>query len=93
MASLRDTVVPVNSPYEQALHVAAAHARDWLDQLPDRDVPPRVGADEIRDRALALLGEAPVAAERVVDELAALAEPPMAKAAPPPAARTSRRRW
>jgi glutamate/tyrosine decarboxylase-like PLP-dependent enzyme len=65
----------LDSPYERVLQAAALHAREWLEQLPDRDVAPRVGADEIRDRALALLAEAPVAAERVVDELAALVEP------------------
>jgi glutamate/tyrosine decarboxylase-like PLP-dependent enzyme len=62
-------------PYEDALRAAAAHSRQWLTQLPERQVGPRVSADEIREEAFALLGQPPVSAADVVEELAVLAEP------------------
>lgn len=62
-------------PYDDVLRVAAARSQEWLTQLPGRAVPPRVGADEVRERALALLEQPPVPAAEVVEELAALAEP------------------
>jgi glutamate/tyrosine decarboxylase-like PLP-dependent enzyme len=68
-------MVDVPGPYDDALRVAAARSQEWLNQLPDRSVPPRVTADEIRERALALLGEPPPTAAEVVEELAGLGEP------------------
>lgn len=62
-------------PYESVLRIAAARSLEWLNQLPNRPVPPRVNADEIRLRALAGLNEPPASAEDVIAELAQLAEP------------------
>jgi glutamate/tyrosine decarboxylase-like PLP-dependent enzyme len=62
-------------PYDEVLLSAARLSLDWLHQLPERAVPPRVGADEIRRQALALLAGPPVSPMAVVEELAALAEP------------------
>ncbi|HEX4831991.1 MAG TPA: pyridoxal-dependent decarboxylase [Trebonia sp.] len=64
-----------DEPYGAALARAAAHARAWLDGQPERPVPPRVTADEVRARALGLLGGTPATPAQAVDELAALAEP------------------
>ena len=68
-------MMDVPGPYDDALRVAAARSQEWLNQLPGRSVPPRVGADEIRERALALLDEPPLPATEVIEELAGLASP------------------
>jgi glutamate/tyrosine decarboxylase-like PLP-dependent enzyme len=61
--------------YDGAMSVAAVRARQWLWGLAERDVPPRMAADEIRARALKLLDGPAAAADQVVTELADLAEP------------------
>ena len=62
-------------PYGAALERAAQITRDWLAQLPDRPVGPRVTADSVRQQAFARLGDPPVSAEQVIDELADMVEP------------------
>jgi glutamate/tyrosine decarboxylase-like PLP-dependent enzyme len=61
--------------YTAALDVAAARAREWLGSLADRPVPPALGADELAGRVGGPLDEAGAPADRVVAELAELAEP------------------
>jgi len=60
--------------YDKALDRAAAHARDWLAEIPTRAVPPRVSADEIV-AALGELPDGPTDAADVVDLLAQHVEP------------------
>ena len=61
--------------YSAALDRAVTHARSWLESLPDRPVPPRVDADELREGLGGPLPEAPSEPAGVVDLLAELAEP------------------
>ncbi len=51
------------------------HAREWLESLPERAVPPRADADELLSRLGKPLPDEGTDAAAVVDELAALAEP------------------
>ena len=70
--------VPVSSKpdvYAAALDRASAHARSWLASLPDRPVPPRTGADELRDSLGGPLPDGPSEPADVVDLLAGLIEP------------------
>jgi glutamate/tyrosine decarboxylase-like PLP-dependent enzyme len=60
--------------YDKALDRAAAHARDWLAEIPTRAVPPRVSADEIV-AALGELPDGPTDPADVVDLLAQHVEP------------------
>jgi glutamate/tyrosine decarboxylase-like PLP-dependent enzyme len=61
--------------YAAALDRASARAREWLASMPDRAVPPRLTADELRTRMSRALPEGPIDAADVVDELAELVEP------------------
>jgi glutamate/tyrosine decarboxylase-like PLP-dependent enzyme len=55
------------------LHDVAGRAADWLDTLADRPVAAARKPDEIQ--VTAILGDAPVPVDQVIDELAAEAEP------------------
>jgi glutamate/tyrosine decarboxylase-like PLP-dependent enzyme len=61
--------------YTAALDRATAHTRAWLASMPDRRVPPRATADELRDRLGGPLPEGPSEPAEVVDRLAELVEP------------------
>jgi glutamate/tyrosine decarboxylase-like PLP-dependent enzyme len=61
--------------YDAALDRAAAHARSWLAKVPDRPVPPQVGADEVVAGLGGDLPDEPMDAAAVVDLLAAHVEP------------------
>ena len=61
--------------YAAALDRAWVHARSWLASLPDRRVPPRSGADELRQRLGGPLPDGPSEPAEVVDLLAGLVEP------------------
>src|SRR5829696_338370 len=61
--------------YRAALDRAVAHTHAWLASLPDRPVPPRAGAGELRERLGGPLPDGPTDPADVVDELAALVEP------------------
>ena len=63
------------SAYTAALDRATAHTRAWLASMPDRRVPPRATADELRDRLGGPLPEGPSEPAEVVDRLAELVEP------------------
>src|SRR3954467_9533499 len=60
--------------YGKALDRAAAHARDWLAEIPTRAVPPKVGADDVI-AALGDLPDSPTDPADVVDLLARAVEP------------------
>lgn len=62
-------------PYDDVLATAERHAKAWLSGLRERPIPPRLGADEIKERlgrTLPETGEPPV---EVIERLAAGAEP------------------
>ncbi|MDQ1640705.1 MAG: hypothetical protein QOJ90_56 [Actinomycetota bacterium] len=61
--------------YDAALDRAAAHARSWLAKVPDRAVPPQVGADEVVAGLGGDLPDEPMAPAAVLDLLAAHVEP------------------
>jgi glutamate/tyrosine decarboxylase-like PLP-dependent enzyme len=61
--------------FDAALDRAVVHAKAWLDSMPDRDVPPRLSADEIAPSFAGALPDGPTDPAEVVDLLAALAEP------------------
>ncbi|GHJ45334.1 aspartate aminotransferase family protein [Catellatospora sp. TT07R-123] len=61
--------------YQAALARAAAHAHDWLAAVPDRPIPPRADADELRERLGGPLPAAPTDPAEVVDLLAREIEP------------------
>ena len=61
--------------YDAALERATAHARAWLTSVPDRAVPPRADADELRQAVDGRLPDGPAEPADVVDQLAALVEP------------------
>jgi glutamate/tyrosine decarboxylase-like PLP-dependent enzyme len=61
--------------YALALDRAWGHARAWLSSMPDRPVPPRLTADELRERLGGRLPEGPSDPADVVDELAETVEP------------------
>ncbi|WP_412543413.1 pyridoxal-dependent decarboxylase [Longispora sp. K20-0274] len=61
--------------YTAALDRAVAHTRSWLASMPDRPVPPRATADELRATLGGPLPDGPSDPADVVDLLAALAEP------------------
>ena len=61
--------------YDAALGRAVAHARDWLDQVPDRPIPPRVDADAVAAALGGDLPEQPTDPAEVVDLLARHVEP------------------
>ncbi|HEY5049276.1 MAG TPA: pyridoxal-dependent decarboxylase [Acidothermaceae bacterium] len=61
--------------YDAALDRAVVHAKAWLDSLPDRDVPPRLSADEIAPSFAGPLPDGPTDPAEVIELLAALAEP------------------
>ena len=60
--------------YDKALDRAAAHARDWLADVPERSVPPRVTTDEVV-AALGDLPDGPSDPAEVIDLLARHVEP------------------
>ena len=60
--------------YDKALDRAAAHARDWLADVPERSVPPRVTTDEVV-AALGDLPDGPSDPADVIDLLARHVEP------------------
>lgn len=62
-------------PYDDVLATAERHAKAWLSAIRERPIPPRLGADEIKERlgrTLPETGEAPV---DVIERLAVGAEP------------------
>jgi glutamate/tyrosine decarboxylase-like PLP-dependent enzyme len=61
--------------YDDALKCAAGYASAWLASVPDRAVPPQLGADEILQRFSTPLPDGPTRPEDVVDQLAELVEP------------------
>ena len=61
--------------FDAALDRAVVHAKAWLDSVPDRDVPPRMSADQIAPSFAGALPDGPTDPAEVVDLLAALAEP------------------
>jgi glutamate/tyrosine decarboxylase-like PLP-dependent enzyme len=61
--------------YSAALDRAYAHARAWLDSMPDRRIPPRLSADELRSSLGGRLPDGPSEPADVVDRLAELVEP------------------
>ena len=61
--------------YDAALDRAAAHARRWLDSLPDRPVRPSATADELKAGFAKPLPDGQTDPAEVVDLLAELAEP------------------
>jgi glutamate/tyrosine decarboxylase-like PLP-dependent enzyme len=61
--------------YTAALARAASHVAAWLESVPDRIVPPRASADEMRAALGRPLPDGPTDPAEVVDELATLAEP------------------
>ncbi|MEP6463658.1 MAG: aminotransferase class V-fold PLP-dependent enzyme [Frankiaceae bacterium] len=61
--------------YSAALDRAAAHAREWLASIPDRLVPPRLSADDLRATLGGALPAGPTDPATVVDLLADLVEP------------------
>jgi glutamate/tyrosine decarboxylase-like PLP-dependent enzyme len=63
------------SDSRELLRRTAELAADFLDSLDDRPVFPQVSADELRARLRMPLQDAPLEPERVVDELAAAADP------------------
>ena len=61
--------------YDAALDRAVVHAKEWIDSLTDRAIPPRMSADEIAPSFAGPLPDGPTDPAQVVDLLAALAEP------------------
>ncbi|HZV25690.1 MAG TPA: hypothetical protein VFG00_05305, partial [Acidothermaceae bacterium] len=61
--------------FDPALDRAVAHAKSWLESMPNRPVPPRLSADEIAPSFAGPLPEGPTDPAEVIDLLAALAEP------------------
>ena len=61
--------------YESALDHAHAHARDWLDQIPDRQVPAPASSDDVREALGDVLPDAPTDPAEVVDALHRAAAP------------------
>ena len=65
------------SSYDQVLDVAERHARAWLSSIRERPIPPRLGADAIKDRlGRDLPGDGEPVTE-VIERLAEGAEPGM----------------
>ncbi len=60
--------------YAAALQAAAAHARAWLDSVPDRPVPPRRTADELNKAFGEQIPDGPADPAAVVDLLSEVAE-------------------
>ena len=54
---------------------AHALAREWLDSLGERPVPPRLTTDELAERLERVLQDGPTDTAKVVDELAAACDP------------------
>jgi glutamate/tyrosine decarboxylase-like PLP-dependent enzyme len=61
--------------FTAALDAANAHARRWLESVPDRAVPPHAGADELRAAFGEVIPTGPTDPAAVVDLLAAATEP------------------
>jgi glutamate/tyrosine decarboxylase-like PLP-dependent enzyme len=61
--------------YSEVLGLAARRAKEWLDAVRERPVPPRASADEIRDALGDRLPEDGTPAVEVVDRLATAIEP------------------
>ncbi|QIG44054.1 aspartate aminotransferase family protein [Nocardioides anomalus] len=59
----------------EALPVALAHARRWLDSLDDRPVPPQAQVEELVERLGATLPDGPRDPAEVVDAMATALEP------------------
>jgi glutamate/tyrosine decarboxylase-like PLP-dependent enzyme len=71
-----DPAEPIDrTPYDAALDAAAGHARAWLASVQDRPVAARTTVEAIAKTLGDGVPEGPTPAERVVDELAAAAEP------------------
>jgi glutamate/tyrosine decarboxylase-like PLP-dependent enzyme len=62
-------------PYAAALDRASHHAREWLASMPDRPIPPRATADELRKGLAGPLPNGPSDPAEVVNLLAELVEP------------------
>jgi glutamate/tyrosine decarboxylase-like PLP-dependent enzyme len=65
----------MDSDRSAGLDRAHAHAREWLDSLADRPVPPRMTTDEVAKRLEPVLPDGPTDTATVVDELAAACDP------------------
>ena len=61
--------------YSAALDAAVARAKAWLASVPDRDVPPQQGIDEIRARFSERIPDGPSDPAAVVEALADLVSP------------------
>jgi glutamate/tyrosine decarboxylase-like PLP-dependent enzyme len=61
--------------YEAALDAAATEARRWLTSVPERPVPPRRNADELRAGFGEVIPDGPSDPRTVIDTLAAAADP------------------
>lgn len=63
------------SSYDEVLDVANEHARAWLSGIRERPIPPRLGAEQIKDRLGRALPESGEPATEVIERLAVGAEP------------------
>jgi glutamate/tyrosine decarboxylase-like PLP-dependent enzyme len=61
--------------YTPALEAAMAHTRTWLESVPDRLVPPRRNADELRGAFGETIPDGPSEAGAVIETLGALTDP------------------
>ncbi|WP_173921827.1 aminotransferase class V-fold PLP-dependent enzyme [Agromyces sp. Marseille-P2726] len=75
MARPADPPSDFASNYEGLLELAGRHARSWLASVPERSVPPRMGADEVADRLGRDLPEQGEPPAEVIDRLAEGVEP------------------
>jgi glutamate/tyrosine decarboxylase-like PLP-dependent enzyme len=72
----RATTAPALRPHDETLlGLAHGHAATWLDELPERSIPPRVSADEMIQALGRDLPEHGEAAEAVIERLATRIEP------------------
>lgn len=62
-------------PYDDVLATAERHAKAWLSAIRERPIPPRLGADEIKERLGRTLPETGEASVDVIERLAVGAEP------------------
>jgi hypothetical protein len=66
---------PRDEPYREALYHARTHATTWLESLPDRPIPPRLGADDVLKSLGESLPDESADPAQAIDQLAAAAEP------------------
>ena len=61
--------------YGPALDAAQRHATEWLDSVDERPIRPDLDVDDMLERLVPILPEEGLAADEVIDELAAAAGP------------------